>query len=535
MYRNRLLFALSVLVALCIVQAVVAVWSSNVAREHMQRSQVANQLLSEFITLGADKQRLKVWLAQYLLTTDQATDERDRLLQQMQRSLIVLDELLARDQQLAVNQQDITDIREQVRILSILEVNVATLAQSLQQEPAANGNEAQTWTLLIETFDRLEGLDLRRLIAQAIERQRTRSEQAETAAVDAIARARLIVAGLALIGSLLACVFAYILLKGLYAPLSRLLEGTSALVAGNFKYRVAAIDDKEFRDLASSFNDMAATIDAANMREARHRQEIELEVAQRTAQLQHAMENLRQAEVRQKQFLADISHELRTPATSIQGEAEIALRGTDKQASEYQFSLRQIVAASKDLAKRIDELLMLIRDDQKLGQVTLTPMQAPELVQALVDQAQSFATVSQRNIEVACDLADADACDVAVELDKLLQAWQIILDNAVKYSPPNSLIRVLIDVASEMNTTYVNVSVTDRGIGIKSDDIGRVTERNFRAQNARQARPDGLGIGLALAQTIVSQHQARLRIESQVNQGTCVTLQLPTLRSSVDA
>ncbi|MBA3989123.1 MAG: hypothetical protein C0463_08355 [Idiomarina sp.] len=86
-----------------------------------------------------------------------------------------------------------------------------------------------------------------------------------------------------------------------------------------------------------------------------------------------------------------------------------------------------------------------------------------------------------------------------------------------------------------MNTTYVNVSVTDRGIGIKSDDIGRVTERNFRAQNARQARPDGLGIGLALAQTIVSQHQGRLRIESQVNQGTCVTLQLPTLRSSVDA
>lgn len=532
MYRNRLLFALSVLVTLCIVQAVVAIWSTNVARDHMQRSQVANQLLSEFITLGADKQRLKVWLAQYLLTTEQATNERDRLLQQMQHSISALDSLLTDDQRLAVDEQDSAHIREQMRILSILEVNVATLAQNLQHEPAVVGSEAQTWMILIETFDRLEGLDLRRMIAEAIERQRLRSERAESAAIDAVARTQFIVTALAIVGSLLACVFAYALLRGLYAPLSRLLKGTSALVAGDFKYRVAAIDDKEFRDLASSFNDMAAAIEAANARESQHRQQIELEVAQRTAQLQHAMENLRQAEVRQKQFLADISHELRTPATSIQGEAEIALRGGDKTTTEYRFSLQQIVAASKDLAKRIDELLMLIRDDKQLGKISLTVTDAPQLVEALISQAQGFTALNQRQLAVEATPGEWLGHEVAVEIDKLQQAWQIVLDNAIKYSPADSSIQVIASLDTTTSPAYLMLAVKDRGIGITEQDLGHVTERNYRAENARQSRPDGLGVGLAVAQSIVTQHQGEIVLRSALNQGTEATIYLPIIMPS---
>ncbi|RUO35442.1 sensor histidine kinase [Aliidiomarina sanyensis] len=530
MYRNRLLLSLSVLVLLCIVQATVAFWSSGVARFHLERSQVANQMLSEFIALGADKQRLKVWLAQFLLTEDSQLQERDRLIAQMERSLTTLDVLLSRDQQLAENGADYIHIRQQLRALAILETNVATLKQSLLERELMERNESETWVILIQTFDQLEGLDLRRLIAEAIDLQRARSESAETAAAEAVATVRLIVIILAVLGSMSAALFAIILLRGLYAPIQRLLTGIDALSRGDFSHRIEEQDDREFRNLARGFNEMAAALAVAKDKEAKHTREIESQVSQRTAQLKHALEQLKQAEMQQKRFFADISHELRTPATAIRGEAEIALRGKARNPEEYQDTLQRILDASAALSKRIDDLLMLIRGEHQL--VNFRPVQTPcaELCTALAEQTKDLAALNRRPVTVVLDTLIDDQHHVLIEADKISQVWQILLDNALKYSEPDSPLRF----EASRNDDELFLSIQDHGVGIPHEEQAHIFERYYRAENARAMRPDGLGIGLSIAQFILEQHDGYFEITSQEGMGTTFTVVLPLIDADLE-
>ena len=106
--------------------------------------------------------------------------------------------------------------------------------------------------------------------------------------------------------------------------------------------------------------------------------------------------------------------------------------------------------------------------------------------------------------------------------DKILQALQIILDNAVRYSSSEQQVELSVEVAEQCL-----IRVQDHGIGISSQDLPHVFDRYFRADNARQIRPDGLGIGLSLCQTLVQSQHGELKLSSDGQQGTCVTVSLP--------
>jgi len=160
MYRNRLLLSFGLLVMFCIVQAVAAFWTSGIAAYHVERGRVSNQMLAEFIALGADKQRLKVWLAQYLLTNDAPLSERDRLLVQMEHILSNLQSLLVNDQLLSDDEQGYQEVNRQIRALSILETNIFALKRSLLDKESITLSEAEIWRLLIQTFDKLGPVDL---------------------------------------------------------------------------------------------------------------------------------------------------------------------------------------------------------------------------------------------------------------------------------------------------------------------------------------------------------------------------------------
>ena len=201
MFRSKLYLAFCLLLSITLLQAALAIWASGVASYHVERSRVANQMLAEFITLGADKQRLKVWLAQSLLTKDSTVEQRDIYLGRMQQSLADLNSLLQHDQLLSEHPDDFAAINQQLKSLSILETNVAALEKSLKNKQVKPEHEAQIWRLLIQTFDNLEGLDLKHLIADSIELQRQRSEQAEEKAATALQRVKLLVVVVSLFGA----------------------------------------------------------------------------------------------------------------------------------------------------------------------------------------------------------------------------------------------------------------------------------------------------------------------------------------------
>jgi two-component system, OmpR family, sensor kinase len=522
-FRSKLYLTFFLLSAITLVQAGLAIWASNVASYHVERSRVANQMLAEFITLGADKQRLKVWLAQSLLVKDTTVEQRDKYLKQMQQSLSHLNELLVHDQQLSKHPEDFSAIGQQLKSLSILETNVAALEKSLRNKQVNPKHEAEIWRLLIQTFDNLEGLDLKHLISDSIELQRKRSAEAEKKAATALQRVRLLVIIVSVFGAVCAVTLTLVLSRALYKPIQQLLTGTSALSNGQLDYRLPELDHSEFSTLARSFNQMAAGLERARQQEEDHTRRVEQEVKERTQQLQHALEQLQQAEQQQQRFLADVSHELRTPATAIRGEAEVSLRGGDKTPEFYKDSLVRIVDTSIQLSRRIDDLLMLVRGNQhlhlKYRTVSLQDLwlQIEELTQRLA---------SSYSITINCVAFSKELVDVKLWIDteKLLQALQIILDNAIRYSGKQKMIDVSLQVDEQCK-----IDVRDYGIGIAPDDLPQVFNRYFRANNARDLRPDGLGIGLSLCKTLIQSLHGSIELFSEQHQGTKVTLILPLI------
>ena len=532
MFRSKLSLAFFLLLAITLAQAGLAIWASNVASYHVERSRVANQMLAEFITLGADKQRLKVWLAQSLLVKDTTVEQRDRYLNQMQQSLSHLNDLLEHDQQLSEHPEDFSAIGQQLKSLSILETNVAALEKSLRNKQVKPEHEAEIWRLLIQTFDNLEGLDLKHLISDSIELQRKRSAEAEAKAATALQRVKLLVIIVSVFGAACAVTLALVLSRALYQPIQQLLTGTSALSNGQLDYRLPELDHSEFSTLARSFNQMAAGLERARQQEEDHTRRVEQEVTERTRQLQHALEQLQHAEQQQQRFLADVSNELRTPATAIRGEAEVSLRGGDKTPEFYKESLVRIADTSVQLSRRIDDLLMLVRGHQQLHlkfrTVTITDLWLQ--LQALAQRLTSSQTVQiicaplPDGLEEHKDLEKRVPAKLWIDPEKLLQSLQIILDNAIRYSGNQKRVDINLQVDDQCR-----IWVRDYGIGIAAEDLPKVFNRYFRADNARDVRPDGLGIGLSLCETLIHSMHGNIELFSEQHQGTTVAVILPLI------
>lgn len=528
MFRTKLYLAFFAMALITLLQAAMAIWAGQVASNEVNRGRIANQMLTELIALSADKQRLKVWLAQHLLVQDAAIAARDQYLQRMQQSLQTIDKLLLQDQALAIDSADFVLIAKQMKNLSILETNVATLHNDLTRQsalPLQQYNPAETWRVLIQTFDNLEGLDLKKLIAESIAIQKQRSDASEQAASAALAHARLLLIITGLFGSISALLFAFLLAKSSYRPLQSLLEGTAAISRGLLSYRLSEHGNAEFALLSRSFNQMAVALERAHVAEQAHAQQIELIVQERTAQLKQALADLQQAEAVQKRFLADVSHELRTPATAIRGEAEVMLRGKDKTGADYKESLLRIVETSTQLASRIDELLMLVRGDSELH-LRFKHMHLSQLWlgwESLFQRMRNSSAVDIRWTKLTDEQAQLQ---LYLDPERTLQAIQIVLDNAIKYGFNHP-----VELRLSHDATQLQLAVVDQGIGVPEADLEQLFQRFYRASNARLQRPDGLGIGLSLCQSIMLAQHGSVHLQSPLDPvsqtGTMAILKWP--------
>lgn len=530
MYLRKLAITLCILLAIMLLQSVIAFWAHQNSEFHTERNRVANQMLSEFISLRADKQRLKVWLAEYLITEDANTSFRDTLFVRMQQQLDALDKLAIRDQVLNNHEQDLQHTMQQVKVISLLQTNLQTLENALKtREIAQYQNDTERWRVLISLFDKFQDTDLSELLQQAIAQQKQRASITEQEALTAVKRVKLTIALISLAGVIFAIVIGYHLSKALSRPLQQLLNGTKQLQQGHFHHRISETGPAEFAELARQFNLMSGYIADFAEKEKQSQHIAEKLVQDRTAQLQHALEQLHQAEFRQKQLLADISHELRTPTTTIQGEAEISLRGHAKSSSEYQEAFTRILAATQQLSRRIDDLLMLARGEDKLLQVQLHALALPVFLQ------QTQQTVRQQlepvfTVSWQVQAQEIDEYWLLLDAEKFTSVLRIITENTKHYAKQTPHVQLLIKVSeAELTLTLI-----DQGIGITPEDSARLFERHYRSSEARQTRPDGLGIGLCIARAIMEAHDGAITLAANTPNGTQVTLTLPLFYGVVD-
>ncbi len=236
--------------------------------------------------------------------------------------------------------------------------------------------------------------------------------------------------------------------------------------------------------------------------------------------LNEMLDRIETSFLRITQFTADASHELRTPISLMRTEAELALRRSRGEA-EYKESLRHILLEAERTTALIEQLLSLARADSGREALDLKPVDLRQTLESVVDGWQQIATM--RNLQFS---AKVDA-DIFVLGDETLlrRLADILLDNAFKYTPSPGTVRLLLEAKGESAV----ISVEDSGVGIAEEDRSKIFERFYRVDKARGRSLGGAGLGLAIAQWIVTQHRGSIGVESHPGQGSTFSAELPMI------
>jgi heavy metal sensor kinase len=274
------------------------------------------------------------------------------------------------------------------------------------------------------------------------------------------------------------------------APLDAMAAQAARITANNLDARLEiGSAAAELTTLAASFNELLARID-------------------------QSFEGMRR-------FVADASHELRTPVAVIRGEADVVL-SHDRSAPEYRESLAIILDESRRLSLLVDDLLNLARADAGRVKLRTQPFYWNDLLSDCCRSMQSIAAA--RRIHLAYRAAP-DMPDLPFDGDEeLLRRMTLnLLDNAIRYTPPGG--RVSAEL--EARAGGVMLRISDTGIGIAAEAVPHVFERFFRADKARSRESGGFGLGLAIVKWIAESHRGVVELASQPGAGSVFTVTLP--------
>jgi two-component system sensor histidine kinase SenX3 len=223
----------------------------------------------------------------------------------------------------------------------------------------------------------------------------------------------------------------------------------------------------------------------------------------------------RRLEEMRRDFVANISHELRTPIGALSLLAETMAEEADPNVLS-RLADRLHTEASR-LTRTVDDLLLLSTIEG--GDIQTNPVRLDDLVNRAVDRVAG--TAADRGIEIKIDVPDPDL-EVSGDRLQLVSALANLIDNALTYSDPGSLVLV----QTTVRAADVELAVIDRGIGIPVRDLERVFERFYRVDRARSRRTGGTGLGLAIVRHVANNHGGHVSVDSVEGEGSTFTLRL---------
>ena len=258
-------------------------------------------------------------------------------------------------------------------------------------------------------------------------------------------------------------------------------------------------------------DDLSARLPVANPRD---------ELGQLADTFNDLLSRLEASLLQQRQFMADASHELRTPVATSRTAAAVALQQPHRDEYEYRESLAIIEQQTARLSRIVEDMFTLARADTGSYPVRRTPMYLDEVVDEVVRAARVLADTKQVSVE----LATIQSATFTGDEELVRRLVGNLLDNAVRHAPPRSTVRVSL---TDESGRYV-LSVTDPGDGIPPEIQPHIFERFFRGDAARTSAAGGAGLGLALARWIARTHGGDVTLVRSSRDGSTFTAILPS-------
>ncbi|MFS8087287.1 MAG: ATP-binding protein, partial [Acidobacteriota bacterium] len=290
---------------------------------------------------------------------------------------------------------------------------------------------------------------------------------------------------------LLAIILAAIITRSVTRPLDTMAGAAEAIARGEYDQRVPQEGPDEVQRVAGSFNSMAAQVKATQQA--------------------------------QRDFVANVSHELKTPLTAITGWSQALIDGAADGPEERLRAAETIHDEADRMARLVNELLDLARLESGQLQMIMRPVDL-NAVLADVHRGQ-LPRARAKRIDLQLDAAEG--VSVQGDPDRLAQIFTNLADNALAYTPPDGIVRL----ATRAENGWVEGIVTDTGPGIPAEELPRVFERFYRLEKSR-ARSEGgrgSGLGLAIVNELVAAHGGQVRVVSEVGHGSAFVVRLPAV------
>ena len=233
---------------------------------------------------------------------------------------------------------------------------------------------------------------------------------------------------------------------------------------------------------------------------------------------------IQKSQVIRSDFIANASHNLKTPLVSIKGFLDtIGDSAKDDPRSQKKFIEIMKTEANK-MEILIEDLMMLSRIEQQEHISINNKVNIKKIIEDVIILTSK--RIKEKQISLKVNL-DNNQQFVIGDAEKLSTLFLNLIDNAIKFSNPSKTIKIKILKVDEIFKKYVSISIIDEGIGINEEDIHRITERFFRAENTRKLKIEGTGLGLAIVKHIINQHRGELKITSKIGLGSEFIIRLP--------
>lgn len=300
-----------------------------------------------------------------------------------------------------------------------------------------------------------------------------------------------------IVSSIISSYVHYLVTKPIERSIGMLTEQSRQIANGQFKNELPVAGPVEIRELTQRLNEINVKLD-------------------------EAFQQIRRQESTRRELVANISHDLRTPMSSIKAFVAAIQDGVVQDEETYTRYLRTISLETERLDELIQQLFQLSLLDSGAIEINRERVNIDDLLLTVLEHEQIH--LEQKGLTVDVDIPKRLPA-IYIDRSYFQQVLYNLIDNAIRYSPEGGRIEITVSV---LNDGKLTIAIKDHGMGIAKEDLPYIFERTYRVEKSRNQKYGGSGLGLAIAKTIVERHEGNLTVSSEQGKGSEFSILLST-------